>query len=315
MYALSTMDTTTLTAHMHAIKSEGPVRARLEYTVSMHLLTHDHQAEALRFLSERPLHTFGLTGLIKDNGLQSPINRGRFYACRDRTGSLQGIGLVGYNTLFEARTDQAVRAFADLSRGYPDTFLILGEEAGIRTFWESYTPPTSHDAKIDRYVLFTRMGPVKVRRPMENLRRASLADLDSVVVAHNKIGIEETGVDGLRRDREGFSKRCADRIQRGRTWVLSEKERVIFKIEVMTQTPEVTYLESMWVDPEERSKGYGFRCLGQLSKNLLEHTGCVCLLVNESNKAAQALYKKAGFEVTGNYLAVFLNTSKNNDVN
>jgi len=315
MYARSTRDTTTSTTHMHEIKSKGLDAAASDQMVSTHLLTHYHEAEALRFLSERPLHTFGLTGLIKDNGLRSPINRGRFYACRDRTGSLQGIGLVGYNTLFEARTDQAVRAFADLSRGYPGTFLILGEEAGIRTFWESYRPTDFHDAKMDRYVLFTRMRPVNVRRPVENLRRASLADLDSVVIAHNKIGIEETGVDGLRRDREGFSKRCADRIQRGRTWVLNEKGKLIFKVEVMTQTPEVTYIESMWVNPEERSKGYGFRCLGQLSKNLLEHTGCVCLLVNESNKAAQALYKKAGFEVTGNYLAVFLNTSKNNDVN
>ena len=39
-------------------------------------LTTKDEPEVRRFLAERPLQTFGLLGLIADNGLVSPHNRG-----------------------------------------------------------------------------------------------------------------------------------------------------------------------------------------------------------------------------------------------
>ena len=47
--------------------------------------TPDEQrdAEVLKFLAQRPIHTITMMSLIHDNGIVSPFNRGTFYGCRD----------------------------------------------------------------------------------------------------------------------------------------------------------------------------------------------------------------------------------------
>src|SRR5512132_2312545 len=53
-------------------------------------LDDSNAGEVLAFLAERPIHTVMMAGLIRDNGLVSPLNRGAFYACRNKTGRLEG---------------------------------------------------------------------------------------------------------------------------------------------------------------------------------------------------------------------------------
>jgi hypothetical protein len=55
-----------------------------------------------------------MASLIRDNGLVSRNNRGAFYGCRDTAKNLVGVALVGHATIVEARTDDAVAAFAQL---------------------------------------------------------------------------------------------------------------------------------------------------------------------------------------------------------
>lgn len=63
-----------------------PVR-ETELSLLVHPLTERHdEGEVLDFLAERPVHTVVMAGLIRDNGLESPFNRGTFYACRDSEG-------------------------------------------------------------------------------------------------------------------------------------------------------------------------------------------------------------------------------------
>jgi predicted GNAT family acetyltransferase len=295
---------------MYAQRAGCAVKSMPEFVVNA--LTNDDEGEVLEFLSRRPTRAFGMTGLIKNNGLMSPFNRGRFYACRDKRGKLHGVGLVGYNTLVEARTEAAIRVFADLARAYPHTFLVLGEEGRTRMFWDFYNEQARIDATLERFSLLQQTQAVKVGT-LRNLRRASLADLDLVVEAHNQIGIEQTGVNGLERDRAGFIHRCQTRIEREQTWVLTERGKLVFKTEVLTDTPEVSYIESIWVHPAKRNKGYALTCLTQLTGHLLKTTASVCLLVKESNTAAQSLYKRAGFKAIGNYLAIFLNAGQADD--
>ena len=64
------------------------------------------------FLEKRPLYTAYLAGLLRDNGLQSPLNRGTFHGYRDFLGKLEGVGLVGHATLMETTSDRALQAFA-----------------------------------------------------------------------------------------------------------------------------------------------------------------------------------------------------------
>src|SRR2546423_1791940 len=68
-------------------------------------LRNDDTAEVLAFLKVRPVHTVVMTSFIHDNGIESDLNRGKFYGYRSMTGELEGIALIGHTTLVEARSD------------------------------------------------------------------------------------------------------------------------------------------------------------------------------------------------------------------
>jgi ribosomal protein S18 acetylase RimI-like enzyme len=265
----------------------------------------ENQEEVLGFLSERSIHTFGMTGMIVTNGLISPLNRGTFYICRNQKKEIEGVALIGYDNLFEAKSDAAICAFARLFGTYHHPHLLMGEEEKIDTFCHYYREFGALNADSQRYILFKQNWPIEVCEPIRNLRPAQLVDLELVVRAHSLAGIEETGIDRLQQDPEGFKRRCANRIKNQTTWIWEENNQLIFKVEVVTATPDVHYLESVWIAPEERNKGYGLRCLAQLGRHLLQRTSAICLLASEMNIAARALYEKAGYKKLGYYRVLF----------
>jgi ribosomal protein S18 acetylase RimI-like enzyme len=269
-------------------------------------LTGEHEQEALAFLAERPLHTAIMAGFIRDHGLVSPLNRGDFYGCRDHLGRLRGIALIGHATLVEARVDAALVALARVAQKVPTTRMMLGEQEEIDQFWNYYAENGESPRLLLRELLFEQRWPVEVREPVEGLRRATTADLKLVVPAHAQLAFEESRVNPLENDPMGFRTRCERRIQQGRTWVLVEGGRLIFKADVVAETPEATYIEGVYVSPDERGKGYGSRCISQLSHILLERTASICLLVNEQNRRAQAMYKKVGYKLRAYYDSIYL---------
>src|ERR1043165_8912339 len=120
-------------------KVVAPPARHAEPSFLVHPLTEAHsEAEVLAFLAERPVRTVVMAGLIRDNGLESPFNRGTFYACRDSEGRLAGVALVGHATFVEARTEAALRAFAGLAQKERGAHMILGEQGLIHRFWGHY---------------------------------------------------------------------------------------------------------------------------------------------------------------------------------
>src|SRR5689334_11903710 len=95
-------------------------------------LDEEHRIEVLQFLSQRPLHNVVMNGFIRDNGLQSPLNRGIFYGSRDRVGKLEGVALIGHSMLLEVRNDRALAEFARLAQAAHNTHMIMGEQEVIR---------------------------------------------------------------------------------------------------------------------------------------------------------------------------------------
>lgn len=270
------------------------------------VLRNDSQAEVLEFLSRRPIHNVGMIGLICDNGLVSKLNRGTFYACRNRAGQLEGVALIGHATLMETQTDRALEAFADLARKCGGKHLIMGEHQQIETFWTYYCED-GHDIRLAcREHLFQLTWPVLVHEEVPQLRLATLGDIELLLPIHAEMAFEESGIDPLENDPAGFRERSARRIEQKRTWTWIEHDRVIFKADVVADTPDAVYIEGVWVAPEKRNSGYGLRCLSQLSRTLLQQTKSICLLVNDNNRAAQAFYEKAGFKRIGLYDTAFI---------
>jgi predicted GNAT family acetyltransferase len=269
-------------------------------------LAEKHKAEILAFLSERPLHTVYMTGCILDNGVVSPLNRGSFYGYRNRDGRLEGVALIGHATLFEARSDASLAAFASLAQKCSRTHMLLGEMDKVENFWSHYARGGQEPRIVCRELLFEQKFPVEVKEPVRGLRKATLADLDLVLPVNARMAEAESGVNPMEKDPIGFRLRCARRIEQGRIWVLVQEGRLSFKADIMFETPDVIYLEGIYVAAEDRGQGVGLRCLSQLTRNLLVRTKTVSLLVNELNQAASNFYLKAGFKLRAHYDTIFL---------
>jgi predicted GNAT family acetyltransferase len=277
-------------------------------TMQAEPLARAAEAEVVRFLSERPVHAVNLLGLIADNGLVSPHNRGTFYAYRDERGQLEGVALIGHATLFEARTPRALRAFARAAQGRTNLHLVLGESKPVAEFWRHYRAAGQPLRLACRELLFElrRVEVDGAQVAVPGLRLATREDLPLVMPVQASMVEDESGINPLQNDPEGFRRRCERRIDRGRTWVLTEGGRLIFKAEIVAETDGVIYLEGIYVAPEERGRGRGLRCLSHLTGELLRRAESVCVLVNERNEPAHAFYRKAGFRFDCHYDTIFL---------
>jgi predicted GNAT family acetyltransferase len=247
-----------------------------------------------------------MAGLILENGLVSPANRGDFYAYRNAAGELEGVALIGHATLIESHSDSALEAFANLAQNNPRAHLIRGEQEMIERFLNFYTPVGYLPRMICRELLLEQQQSGPTSDPIDSLRPATLDDIEPVMAVNAEMIFEECGINPLETDLAGFRQRTARRIEKGRIWVWMNKGRLIFKTDVMSDTPEVIYLEGVFVNPAERGKGYGLRCFAQLCGLLLERTKSICLLVNEHNRAAINLYYKAGYKLQGCYDTIYL---------
>jgi predicted GNAT family acetyltransferase len=269
-------------------------------------LTDSHRNEALNFLAARPLQTVMLAGFIRDNGMESPLNRGRYYATRDAEGRINGLALIGHATLIETESAEALAVFAKIAKDCTNSHILVGEKETVEGFWQTYAEEDETPRLVCREMLYEQRWPVEVRESVRGLRQATLNDLDVIMPVHAQLAFEESGVNPLERDPVGFRLRCARRIEQGRVFVWIENNKLMFKADIISDTPDGIYLEGVYVNEEERGKGYGLRCLSQLSRNLLARTKSICLLVNEHNWKAQAFYLSAGYKLRGTYDTIFL---------
>ncbi len=290
-------------AKMHAAPISSSFAA-VALTVSA--LKPAHQQEALAFLSQRPIHTVAMVGFITDNGIESPLNRGTFYGCRNQNGELEGVALIGHAILMETRTTRAVQAFANIAQSLGSSHMIMGEQQQVEEFWDCYAKRGQDFRLACREMLFELRWPAAVQEEVPALRRATSDDLDLVMPVQAELAKQESGMDPRQTDPQGFEARCRRRIEQGRTWVLVDNRKLIFKTEVVSDTPDVAYLEGVWVNPSERGKNYGVRCLSDLCHRLLQTKTSICLLVNVENEAGQSIYKKAGFRLQSTYDTIFL---------
>jgi predicted GNAT family acetyltransferase len=292
---------------MDGVMTQTQFLPEVSEEVSTYALAEDEREEVLAFLAERAVHTVCMAGLVRDNGIVSPHNRGTFYGCRSAEGRLEGVALVGHATLVEARTRRAFREFALVAQCTTRTHFILGEADSVEEFWSHYADAGQPMRRACREFLFELRYPLEVGSGGEGLRRATAEDLELILPVHAGLAETESGVNPLDTDPEGFRARCLRRIEQGRVWVVvGDGGRLLFKADVQADTPEVVYLEGVYVNPTERGTGIGRRMMTRLGYELLLHTRRVCLLANEENERAQAFYRNCGYKLRGVYDTIFL---------
>jgi uncharacterized protein len=297
---------TAMYKHTAQARIAPPFANTVSPAVTTALLTNECEREVLEFLALRPIHTVSLVGMIKDNGLVSPLNRGSFYGCRNQAGELEGVALIGHATLMETRTDRALEVLANVAQQCTTAHMIMGEQERIEEFWTHYAEGGQPMRRALRELLFELRWPVEAHAEATGLRLATLDDLDLIMPVHAQMAFDESGVNPLEHDPVGFRERCARRIRQGRTWVWVEAGKLIFKADIVSDTEEVVYLEGIWTASENRGQGYASRSMSQLARTLLARTKSICILVNEQNLVAINFYGHSGYKLRSVYDTIFL---------
>jgi GNAT superfamily N-acetyltransferase len=297
----------------HKVMDNTQFLPQPDITLTVSELVETETNEVLAFLSERPIHTICMTGFIRDNGLVSEHNRGTFYGCRNSENRLEGVALIGHATLIEIRTRAAVRELALTAQIQNRLHMIMAEQERIEEFWNSYADDGQPMRRACRELLFELKQAIELPGKAEGLRLATLDDLELIAPVHAAMAEAESGVNPLVKDREGFLERCARRIEKNRVWVVVKDGRLVFKTDIQADTPEVIYLEGVYIAPEERGSGLARKYFGRLCETLLSRTRSVCVLANEENEKAHAFYRLCGFRRVSVYDTVFLQLENTED--
>ncbi len=259
------------------------------------------EAEILAALAAPTLSNVVMAGFIRDNGLVSTQNRGRFYVCRNEQKKLEGVALIGHSILFDAFSEGAIEGFASVARRDPSPHLLMGEHNQVQCFWSYYADERQSPRHVSPVLFLRRNEQFQPRQDVPELRLARPEDLESIVRAQAAMAVETSGVNPLQKDPIGFRQRYLRRIDKNRVWVLMKDRRLIFKLDVITETPDATYIEGVYVTREERGKGVGQSCLAAVGRKLLERTKAIHLFVESENTRTIAFYLKLGFDIAGRY--------------
>lgn len=281
-----------------------------DLNLSVARLTDAQKPEVLGFLAERPIHTVIMMGMIRDNGLVSDLNRGTFYGCRNSEGRLEGVAVIGHATLLEARTRRAVVEIAHTAQTHDRLHMFMAERGIAEDFWNAYSEEGQAMRFACRELLFQLDKTPEPVKHVAELRLATIIDLDLVAPVHAALAEAESGINPLETDREPFLARCARRIYQKRVWIVVKDGKLLFKADLQAETPEMIYLEGVYSAPEVRGSGLAQNCLTQLCSSLLQRTRSVCMLVNDENRVAQAVYRMCGFKCISQYDTIFLRQNR-----
>lgn len=276
-------------------------------SVQVEPLTEGDRDAALDFLSECPVHTVIMAGWMLERGVESPEHRGTFYGCWNAMGILEGVALIGRATMFEARSDAAIFAFAELAKRDESVRLFFAEASALEKFWHTYRRAGQEPRILCHELLYEKEAlSSPATDTIGSLRKARASELQQVASAHAQLVAEETGENPLDKDSTGFYQRCAARIEQGKVWVLMEGAELLFKADVVAETPQAVYAEGLWVNPSYRRKGYGQLCWEALSRALLNEKQSFCGFVNDENESARAFYDKVGCRLRARFDKIFI---------
>ena len=255
----------------------------------------------LAALSRNSLTNVAMAGFVRDHGLINPLNRGRFYICRDEKNRVEGVALIGHTILFEAFSERATQAFAALARDESSPHLLMGEHNAVERFWNYYSSMDKSPRLVCPIVFLERRETFDEQTEVAGLRPATYEDLEQVVQAQALMALEISGVDPLTKDPAGFRERYRRRIENKRVWVVIEDGRLIFKTDVIADTPQAAYIEGVYVGREERGRGIGRRCVTALGRILLKRSNAIYLFVENQNTRTKSFYLNLGFSAAGQY--------------
>lgn len=271
------------------------------------LSNHDFE-RVIRLLAQNPLYGIHLRSLIEDYGLVHAAHRGRFFGYYEDN-QLAGVVLLGHAFLLFAELGAEDDALGQFARIAADTWteghVIYGPRQQVETFWRHLEQHGFQTRLTRNHRLYVCHSPHS-RPDRFQLQPATPAELEVVSNAQAEMVIEESGTDPRLKDPEGFRCRVTERILRERTWVKIVDGKVIFKAELVSDTPDVIYLEGIWTHWQYRHSSLTQDCLVELVYRLFMNRQVLSLLAEAIEDSDIRVYEQAGFVYREDYQARFL---------
>lgn len=254
-------------------------------------------------LARDPVHNLYLLGLLEEFGIVPAPYRAHFaFHGRVQRGELLAAMFVGGQgglVIPSASDEPHVSAIASTLCGKVKLKAALGERTAVDALvkqlaGERGSERTFKVAKNQRLFAVSAddLGPFT----NPTLRPAAEKDLDQLVSMSAHAVIETLGRgDPLFEDPDGFKARVLQRIRGRRTYVLEEKGRLVFKIDIGSRSQYGAELEGLYTLPDERRKGHATLSLGQISRHLLSSLPRLTLRVDESDPSLAGVARKVGF--------------------
>ncbi|MBP2382137.1 GNAT family N-acetyltransferase [Brachybacterium sacelli] len=178
---------------------------------------------------------------------------------------------------------------------------VVGERRAIETFWESLAETWGRDVREYRWSQPLLVAGAAGRAGASRLRPAMPEEADLVFPAAVAMFREEVGVDPLQGDGgRSYRNRVRDLIRHGRTYVVVEDDRVLFKADVGSLFGPVAQIHGVWVRPDHRGQGLGRTAMADLVGQVRrDHAPQVTLYVNDFNEPARRAYAASGFHQIG----------------
>ena len=257
------------------------------------------RAEELRaLLVARPEETLFHLAVLDERGVQAGPGEGAFgfYGWPD-VGALRACVFVG-GSWFASAFAPDPRDAAELGFRVRDTLRLrraVGERGATDAFWSAWgdglvQTVLSHEQQL----MVVRAGEVAALA-LPGLRPAVASEEGAVHTAAAEMQLEELGVDPRVEEPSMFRAQVSERLRAGRTWVLVERDEIVFKAEIALKSRLGAQIGGVWVPPRFRGRGLATRGVSDLSRRLLEQVPTVSLHVHEKNVPAVRAYRKAGF--------------------
>lgn len=275
-------------------------------------LTTADQAEVLSFLSAEPLRTVQMLGLLADHGISSPALRGRFYGYYEDD-FLMGIALLGHAILFHILPEAEAAALGEFARIVAEHrikgHVLFGPCAQADAFFNELSRHGRTQRLQSDHLWCVCEKPALPLAQLQ-LNRANLDELDALAEAQAEMVREASGIDPRQSDPEGFRTRVAERIERKRTWVRLLDDKVVFKVEIVSETEQAAYLEGVWTHPDYRGRSIARTCMNELVHRLTRQKKSVCLIVEPDETAARRIYEQVGFVPVADCRAIYLSPAR-----
>lgn len=267
-------------------------------------LTEADCQEVLALLSDDPIATVHLRGMLEDYGVVHAAHRGQFFGYYENH-ELAGVALLGHAILLYGK-EAAFPYFAQATLQAKNSGqVIFGPRQQVEAFWSSLEKLGRQTRLVRDYHWFVSHRPAQLPKSLQ-LRKARLEDLEAVANAHAEMVCEGNGVDPRSSDWQSFCQRVAERIKRGRVWVKIEDGNLVFKADLINQTRETSYLEGIWTHLAYRDQGVATQCLTELVHRLCRKGSVPCLVVEPDDIPARRVYERVGFVQTQEYQARYL---------